>query len=162
MVATDPKVAHKRRRWELFIWALDLAAYGFVVYAGWAALFATSEYIQREVTDQRAILLWGWLLFGGGILGLLGRAVRLWALELPGNVAAASGAAIYAYIIAAAVANGSSHVLLAFVLIALTVLLRRYAELQIFTSEPGIETWKAKVTSLLRRRTELVVRRQHF
>lgn len=162
MVATDPKIAQKRRRWEMFIWVLDLAAYAFVVYAGWAALFATSEYIQREVTDQRAILLWGWLLFGGGALGLVGRAVQFWAIELPGNVAAASGAAIYGYIIVQAVANGSSHVLLAFVLIAVALLLRRYAELQIFTSEPGLETWRAKVTSLLRRRTGYVVRRQHY
>jgi len=162
VVATDPRVSQRRRRWERVIWVLDMAAYGFLAFSGWAALFAPSAYIVQEVTDGRVILVWGSLLFAGGVFGLLGRLVRLWAVEILANVAAWSGAVIYAYIVGAAVATGSSMILFGFVVAAVIATFRRYAELQIFTSEPGLDTFTKRVASLLRRRTDYAVHRKHY
>lgn len=160
MVTTDPN--RRRLRWERTIWVLDLLAYGFLGFSGWAALFSPSAYIVREVQVEWVILVWGLLLAVGSTVALIGRLVRLWAVEIVANVAAWSGAAIYAYIVAGAVLNGSSLVLFGFVLAALVSAFRRYAELHIFTSEPGLDSFSKKVAALLRRRTEYAVRRKHY
>lgn len=163
VVTLDPQVSQRNRRWELLIWIIDLASYAFLGASGVIALFFTSDFVLKEVKWTAAIVVWGCLLLGGGIAGFLGRLTRRWWVELLGNVAAASGAAVYVIIIVSAIiTNGSTMVLLAFVLVAFLMMLRRYAELQIFTSDPGLGTFTSRVLFLLRRRTENVVRRKHF
>ncbi|OOB90755.1 hypothetical protein [Rathayibacter sp. VKM Ac-2630] len=162
MVATDPSTNDRRLRWERTIWIIDQASYALMAVSGFVALFATSTFVLREVTWPEAIIVWGLLLLGGGAAGFVGRLVKVWAIEILGNVAAMSGGVIYVAIVLSAVTGGSSLVLLAFVTAATVAILRRYAELQIFTSEPGLDTFSKKVRSLLRRRTSYTVRREHY
>jgi len=162
MVATDPATNQSRLRWERLIWVLDMAAYGVLAVSGFVALFFTSDFVLREVRSREAIVVWGCLLLAGGVAGFAGRLSRVWAVEVLGNVAAASGAFIYMIIIVVAVVGGSSLVLLAFITAAWIAMLRRYSELQIFTSEPGLSSFTARALSLLRRRTTNTVTRQHY
>ena len=101
-------------------------------------------------------------MLAGGLGGFVGRLAGWWALEVLLNVSAWSGAVCYAIIVLSAVVGGTSLVLLGMVVLAFLGMFRRYCELQIFTSEPGLTTFTEKVRSLLRRRTGYVVRRQHY
>lgn len=162
MVVTDPSTNDRRLRWERTIWVIDQASYLLMAFSGAVVLFATTAFVRREVTWPEAIIVWGLLLLAGGAAGFVGRLVKVWAIEVLGNVAAQSGGVIYIAIVLSAVTTGSSAVLLAFVTGATVAILRRYAELQIFTSEPGLDTFSKKVRSLLRRRTTHTVRREHY
>jgi hypothetical protein len=162
MVATDPRTNQRRLRWERLIWCLDMGSYLLMAFSGFIALFYTSDFVVREVRSREAIILWGVLLLAGGLAGFAGRLTRLWVVEILGNVSAASGAVIYLLIIVTAVLGGSSLVLFGFVTAAYIAMVRRYSELQIFTSEPGLDTFTARVQSLLRRRTTNTVQRKHY
>lgn len=162
MIATDPKLNERRLRWERTIWILDLVAYAVMAVNGGSALWFTSPFVQEEIRLPAVIILWGVLMLAGGAGGFIGRLTGVWALEVLFNVSAWSGAVCYSIIIFSAVAGGSSLVILGMVVLAFIGMFRRYCELQIFTSEPGLTTFTEKVRSLLRRRTEYVVRRQHY
>lgn len=162
MVALDPSINGRRLRWERSIWIVDMLSYIVLGVSGYVALFNTSDFVLKEVRSREAIILWGVLLLGGGIAGFFGRLTRRWGIEVVGNIGAMSGGAIYIIIICAAVASGSSMVLLGFVTAATLAMYRRYSELQIFTSEPGLTTFSDRVQSLLQRRTTNVVKRRHY
>jgi hypothetical protein len=162
MIATDPKLNDRRLRWERTIWILDLVAYAVMAVNGGSALWFTSPFVQEEIRLPAVIILWGVLMLAGGLGGFIGRLTGVWAVEVLFNVSAWSGAVCYAIIIFSAVAGGSSLVILGMVILAFIGMFRRYCELQIFTSEPGLTTFTEKVRSLLRRRTEYVVRRNHY
>ncbi|ROS52917.1 hypothetical protein [Frigoribacterium sp. PhB24] len=162
MIATDPKLNERRLRWERTIWIIDLVAYAVMAINGASALWFTSPFVQDEIRLPGVIILWGALMLAGGLGGFVGRLVGWWALEVLLNVSAWSGAVCYAIIVLSAVVGGTSLVLLGMVVLAFLGMFRRYCELQIFTSEPGLTTFTEKVRSLLRRRTGYVVRRQHY
>lgn len=162
MIATDPKLNERRLRWERTIWIIDLIAYAVMAVNGASALWFTSPFVQDEIRLPGVIILWGLLMLAGGLGGFVGRLVGWWALEVLLNVSAWSGAVCYAIIVLSAVVGGTSLVLLGMVVLAFLGMFRRYCELQIFTSEPGLTTFTEKVRSLLRRRTGYVVRRQHY
>ena len=162
MIATDPKLNERRLRWERTIWIIDLIAYAVMAVNGASALWFTSPFVQDEIRLPGVIILWGVLMLAGGLGGFVGRLVGWWALEVLLNVSAWSGAVCYAIIVLSAVVGGTSLVLLGMVVLAFLGMFRRYCELQIFTSEPGLTTFTEKVRSLLRRRTGYVVRRQHY
>jgi len=162
MIATDPKLNERRLRWERAIWIIDLVAYAVMAVNGASALWFTSPFVQDEIRLPGVIILWGVLMLSGGLGGFIGRLLGWWALEVLLNVSAWSGAVCYAIIVLSAVVGGTSLVLLGMVVLAFLGMFRRYCELQIFTSEPGLTTFTEKVRSLLRRRTGYVVRRQHY
>lgn len=162
MVALDPAINQRRLRWERSIWIVDMLSYIVLGISGYIALFNTSDFVLKEVRSREAIIVWGVLLLGGGLAGFVGRLTRRWAVEILGNVGAMSGGVIYIIIISAAVVGGSSMVLLGFVTAATLAMYRRYSELQIFTSEPGLTTFTDRVQSLIQRRTTNVVKRRHY
>ncbi|ROS62214.1 hypothetical protein EDF38_1317 [Frigoribacterium sp. PhB160] len=162
MIATDPKLNDRRLRWERTIWVIDMVAYAVMAVNGASALWFTSPFVQEEIRLPAVIVVWGVLMLAGGAGGFFGRLFGLWAVEVILNVSAWSGAVCYAIIIFSAVTSGSSLVILGMVVLAFLFMFRRYCELQIFTSEPGLTTFTEKVRSLLRRRTGYVVRRNHY
>jgi hypothetical protein len=162
VIATDPTLNQRRLRWERTIWIIDLVAYLVMAINGGSALWFTSPFVEDEIRLPAVIVLWGVLMLAGGLGGFVGRLLGLWALEVLLNVAAWSGAVCYAIIILSAVVGGSSLVILGMVVLAFLGMFRRYCELQIFTSEPGLTTFTEKVRSLLKRRTGHVVRRHYY
>jgi hypothetical protein len=162
VVTTDPKLNQRRLRWERAIWIIDLAAYLVMAVNGGSALWFTSPFVQEEIRLPGVIILWGVLMLAGGAGGFIGRLLGLWAVEVMLNVSAWSGAVCYAIIIFSAVTSGTSLVILGMVVLAFLLMFRRYCELQIFTSEPGLNTFAEKVRSLLKRRTGHVVRRHYY
>ena len=162
MAATDPRLNARRLRWERTIWIIDMVGYAIMAVNGASALWFTSPFVQEEIRLPAVIVVWGVLMLAGGTGGFIGRLLGFWALEVIFNVSAWSGAVCYAIIIFSAVTGGSSLVILGMVVLAFLLMFRRYCELQIFTSEPGLTTFTEKVRSLLRRRTEYVVRRDHY
>lgn len=161
-IVIDPKASPRRRRWEWLIWVADMIVYTGVAIAGIAALCFTSTYVLNTVNLQPAVVLWSTLLLAGGLVGLAGRLSRRWAIELPGNVAAATGTAIYAVILVPAVTEGTSLVLFVMIVVAWIYTCRRYFELQILVSEPGMTTFRNRIAAALRRKTANVVNRTHY
>lgn len=160
---TDPTLSSKRVRWERAIWLIDLACYLFAGVAGGFALWATPESIREAVRVDWVITSWGLLLFIGGAVSFLGRLIRVWAVEMFANVFASWGAFLFALILVpAALASTGWAGVLAFVFIAWLSMLRRYAELKIFTNEPGLTTVGKRLEAALKRRTGNTVPRGSY
>jgi hypothetical protein len=162
VVVLDSRIKGRKLHWERAIWLIDLTAYLLVCIAGLFAAFDSSVYVVSVVQVPWVIWLWGSLLVGGGLFAFIGRLTRVWALEFFANVWAAAGAVLYAIILVPAVASGSSVAVFALVLVAWLFMLRRYAELKIFTSEPGLDTFRKRLDRALRLRTRNVVDRERF
>lgn len=162
MVMLDVRAGRRRLMWERFIWVIDMAAYLLIAYAGYNAAFEPSVYVIETVQNFGAIGLWGVLMLVGGAVSFIGRLSKVWAIEYACNVFAAWGVGLYAVILIPSVLEGGSKVLLALVLAAWLLVLRRYAELRIFTSEPGLDTFRKRLDAALRRRTQLAVQRENY
>ncbi|WIE54238.1 hypothetical protein [Curtobacterium sp. MCBD17_003] len=162
MVATDPKLNQRRVWWERLLWLIDLAAYGFVGVSGVLAIGNVSQYVFDTLLGQRwIILLFAWLMTAGWV-ALAGRASRLWALEYVGNNAAGWGSAVYAVVLFPGALSGqATFAAFGMAVVATLFMVRRYAELVIFTSEPGDRdpVW---FRAALRRRTKNTVTRQYY
>ncbi|MEW1990698.1 hypothetical protein [Microbacterium sp. NPDC078849] len=153
----SPKVRH---RYEAIIRIIDLFAYFAVFIGGVYALVGTPNSIVDELAGwEWLILLWAFLLLVGGAAGFLGRFLRWWMIEVPATVLATFGIGIYFIVLGRfAFASITSAVAVALVCVAMLVMVRRYAELQIFATEPGTD-FRTRVAAALRRRTPDVVRR---
>lgn len=162
VVTLDPATTGTRSRWERIIWLVDLAAYLFCATAATAAAFDMPGYLLRAVQYEWIVWLWAGLLGLGGFVAFLGRLTRVWAAEWPANVAVGFGAFLYAVILVPSVAAGSNVAVLALVLIAWLAAARRYAELRIFASEPGLESFRDKLQAAKRRRTGNIVPRSDY
>lgn len=138
-----------RRAREAAIRVVDLIVYALVVAAGVFALIVPPETVQRWLSGWEWVaLLWGWLLIIAGILGFAGRLTRVWAVEIPGPIAALFGLAIYVLILgAAATRSVTVWVALSIVVIAGMFMLRRYVELLIFSTDPKARGWFGRRTS---------------
>jgi hypothetical protein len=161
MVTTDPKLNQRRLWWERLLWIIDMAAYGFIGFSGILAIGNVSSYVYDTLLGQQwIIVLFAWLMTAGWI-ALAGRASRLWALEYVGNSAAGWGAAVYAVVLFPGALSGEAT-FAAFGMTAVATLftVRRYAELVIFTSEPG-DSDPVLFRAIIRRRTKNTVPR-HF
>lgn len=155
MVTTDPSVNQARRFKEALIRIVDLVSYATVLAAGIFALWFTPDSVKVALAGFGwLIVTWGVLLVAGGTLGFTGRLSRIWVIEIPGASAGIAGAAIY-FVILGTASITSSTALVAVTLVAcmMLLLLRRYIELQIFTSEPGDLTIQARIRLALKRRT---------
>lgn len=162
MVTTDPKLNQRRLWWERLLWVIDLGAYGVIGTSGMLALFHVSAYVVDTLLGQRWIIaLFAWLMTAAW-LGLAGRASRVWAVEYIGNVAAGWGAFVYAVVLSAGAFSGeASFAAFGMAVVAMLAMVRRYAELRIFTSEPGVRT-KGWLRGVLDRRTRNTVPRKHY
>ncbi|WP_111060502.1 hypothetical protein [Curtobacterium sp. MCBD17_008] len=162
MVATDPRLNQRRLWWERLLWIIDMVAYGVIGVSGALALVHVSDYVLDTLLGQRWIItLFAWLMVTAW-LGLAGRASRVWAVEYVGNVAAGWGAFVYAVVLSSGAFGGSaSFAAFGVAVVATLGMVRRYAELRIFTSEPGIRT-KGWLRDVLDRRTRNVVPRKHY
>lgn len=162
MVTTDPRTNETRKRWERLIWVIDMAAYVLIGVAGLAAAISPSDYVETVVPVPWVVLLWGCLLAGGGLVAFVGRLSRVWAIEFFANVLAGWGAFLYAIILVPAVSTGSSWAVMALVLVATGAVVHRYAELRIYTNEPGIRTFRDRIEAARRRRTTNIVPRENY
>lgn len=162
MVVIDPTVDDRRRLKEAAIRVIDIVTYAAVFAGGWFALHFTPDSALMLLADWPwVIVLWAVLLIVGGALGFVGRLSRVWAIEVPGTGAGIAGALIYSVVLAnEASQNPTAHMANALVIIATLTLLRRYIELQIFTSEPGEKSFAERLANALRRRTTDVVGRK--
>lgn len=152
-----PKVRH---RYEAVIRVIDLFVY-FAVFAGGVyALVGTPNSVVDELAGwEWVIALWAFLLLVGGSAGFIGRLTRWWMVEVPATVLAAFGIGIYFIVLGRfAFTSITSAVAVTLVGVAMLVMMRRYAELQIFATEPGTD-FRTRVAAALRRRTADVVRR---
>lgn len=162
MVTLDPATTGTRSRWERIIWLVDMAAYLFCATAATAAALDMPGYLLAAVRFEWIVWLWASLLGVGGFVAFLGRLTRVWAAEWPANVAVGFGAFLYAVILVPSVVYGSNVAVFALVLIAWLATVRRYAELRIFASEPGLESFSAKLRAAKRRRTGNIVPRSYY
>lgn len=160
-MVVDP-TDERRRLKEAAIRVIDIITYAAVFAGGWFALHFTPDSALLLLDDWHwVIVLWACLLIVGGALGFTGRLTRVWAIEVPGTAAGIAGAMIYAVVLAnAATMTPTALVAEALVIIATLTLLRRYIELQIFTSEPGDKSFAERLANALRRRTADAVSRQ--
>lgn len=162
MVASDPRLNQRRLWWERGLWVIDLIAYTVVGVSGVLALGNVSDYVLDTLLGWTWLIrLFAWLMVAG-IVALLGRATRVWALEYVGNVAAGWGAFVYAVVLWPGAASGqATFAAFGMTAVATLFLIRRYVELKIFTSEPG-DADRGWWRTVLGRRTKNVVPRQHY
>jgi hypothetical protein len=150
-----PIPASRRHRFEVVIRVIDLVVYSAVTVGGVYALIGTPASVVDELRGAEwLIIVWAFLLLVGGFVGLIGRALRRWMIEVPATVLAFFGILIYLVILGRfALASITSTVATVLVLVAAGVMLRRWAELQIFSTDPDHEDFRSRVADALRRRT---------
>lgn len=149
-----------RRRWERVIRYIDIVVYLFVLGGGVWALTATPNSVVDELVGWEWVIgLWATLLLVGGFAGFFGRLSRWWMVEAPGTVLSMFGIMIYFIVLGRfSLASVTSAVAVCLVAVAMLLMMRRYAELQIFASEPNTDL-KTRLAALARRRTSNFVRR---
>lgn len=155
MVVTDPRINDSRRTKEAMIRVIDIITYAAVLAGGFFAAKFTPDSVLRLLEGWEWVIgLWALLLIIGGALGFIGRLTRIWAIEVPGTGAGIAGALIYAVVLAnMAFMTPTALVAGALVVIATLTLLRRYIELQIFTTDPGEKSFTDRLAAALKRRT---------
>lgn len=160
MMDRRPVPPEVRHRYERVIRWIDLITYLLVVGGGVYALVATPNSIVDELVGWEWVIgLWAGMLLLGGSAGFLGRITRRWMVEVPATVLSAFGILIYFVVLGRfAFASITSAVAVALVGVAMLVMARRYAELQIFASEPGTD-FRTRAAEALHRRTADFVRR---
>lgn len=152
-----PKIRH---RYEAIIRVIDLFTYAAVFVGGVYALVGTPNSVVDELAGWEWVIgLWAALLLLGGSAGFFGRLTRWWMVEVPAVVLSAFGILIYFIVLGRfAFVSVTSAVAVTLVFVAMLVMARRYAELQIFASEPGTD-FRTRAANALRRRTADFVRR---
>ena len=159
---TDPTIdAHRRHVREATIRVIDIITYAATFAGGLFVLHFTPDSAQALLSEWAWVVgLWGGLMITGGALGFIGRLTRIWAIEVPGTGAGIAGALIYAVVLAnAAISNNTAFVAVTLVIVATLTLLRRYIELQIFTTEPGAKSLAERFVNALKRRTANAIER---
>lgn len=156
-----PIPPERRRRFEALIRLIDLTAYSAVFVGGIWALVFTPDSVTLELSGWPGlIVVWAVLLLAGGGAGFLGRLTRYWVIEVPATVAALFGILIYFVILGQTVFRSvTAAVAAVLVLVAMLLMLRRYLELQIFSTEPDERRFPDRVAAMFRRRTANVVQR---
>lgn len=155
MVTTDPRNNESRRVKEALIRVIDMVIYLAAIAGGVFALLVTPDSVQRALHGYEWLVTgWGVLLILSGLFGFVGRLSRIWLIEIPAPLAAVFGGLIYLTVLGfSAPGRPTAWVAVALVLIATLALFRRFVELQIFTSEPGMLTLGDRLQAMLRRRT---------
>lgn len=155
-----PVEPSRRKRFEAFIRFIDLLAYGAVFAGGIYALVATPVTVSDELANTGLIYLWAGLLLVGGAAGFVGRLTRFWFPELPATVLSFAGILIYFVVLGRYTFTSiTAAVAAALVLVSMLVMARRWAELQIFATDPEARDLRTRLADALRRRTQNFVQR---
>lgn len=156
-----PVSPRRRRRFEVVIRIIDLIVYAAVTAGGLYAIFATPTSIVDELRGAEWLIgLWAFLLLTGGAVGFVGRLSRFWMVEVPATVLAFAGILIYFVVLGRfAFASITAAVAAALVLVAMGMIARRWAELQIFATDPDHHDFRSRMADALRRRTQNFVHR---
>lgn len=151
----EARSAEVRRAKEAAIRVIDMVVYLFALASGVFALTVPPETIQDWLAGWGWVaVLWGVLLVVAGALGFIGRLTRIWVIEAPGTIAAVFGQSIYLLVLGAAgFSSATVWVALCMIAGAMLALVRRYIELQIFTTDPEVKSLPGRLAAALRRRT---------
>lgn len=151
-----PIPKERRERFEAFIRILDMIAYAVVFVGGLYALHATPQTVSNELEGATwLIVVWGGLLCLGGLVGFIGRASRYWMLEVPATVLAFTGVLIYIVVLGRfAFTSVTAAVAALLIIVAGILVVRRWAELQIFATDPEHHDFRSRMADALRRRTQ--------
>jgi hypothetical protein len=157
-----PVPAARRRKFEIVIRIIDLVVYAAVTVGGVFALFGTPSSVVDELRGAEwLILIWSGLLLAGGAVGFVGRLTRFWMAEVPATVLAFAGILIYLIVLGRfATTSLTAVVATMLILVALGMIARRWAELQIFATDPDRQDFKSRMAEAIRRRTANFVPRQ--
>lgn len=161
MVVVDPRTDEKTRALEAAIRVIDLIAYAFAIAGGIFALLVPPTTIQVQLSGFSWVAIsWGVLLLVSGCTGFFGRMSRLWIIEVPGTVGAIAGELVYLIVLGAtAWQSTTAWVALCLIAGATLALIRRYIELQIFTTDPGVKTLAERWIAARKRRTSNIAGR---
>ena len=156
-----PVSQRRRRAYEAIIRVIDLATYFAVFLGGIYAIVGTPASIADELVGWEWLIgLWSALLIIGGGVGFIGRLSRRWMVEVPATVLAFFGIVIYVAVLGRfAFTSITAVVALLLIIVAALVMLRRWAELQIFSTDPQHPDFRSRVAEALRRRTNDFVQR---
>ena len=156
-----PIPRERRRRFEAVIRVIDLIVYLAVLAGGIYAVAATPSSVVDELGGAPwLIAIWSFLLLVGGGVGFLGRITRFWMVEVPATVLAFFGILIYFVVLGRfAFTSVTAAVAAALVLVAMGMMVRRWAELQIFATDPDNHDFRSRMADALRRRTPNFVHR---
>jgi hypothetical protein len=156
-----PVPEQRRRLYERLIRWIDLLTYIAVFFGGVYALIGTPASVADELVNWEWLIgLWSGLLLAGGLVGFIGRLSRRWMIEVPATVLAFFGVSIYIAVLGRFAFTSITAVVAALlIIVAALVMLRRWAELQIFSTDPHAADFKSRVAQALRRRTNNFVQR---
>jgi hypothetical protein len=149
-----PVAPKKRRLIELSIRIIDLIIYAAVFASGIYAAVFTPLSVARELRGwEWLVFVWAGFLLIGGLMGFIGRASTIWLLEPAACVAAAVGLVIYAVVLGRTAFDAiTTTVAMLIVIVALLGVVRRYAELQLFGSNPDSRSAKDRLQDAWERR----------
>jgi len=158
VVVTDPRTNESRRAKEAAIRVIDLVVYLFAAAAGVFALTVTPDSIRHQLAGFEWIGVgWGILLVLAGSLAFVGRLTRYWLPEVVGAVFAITGEVVYLIVLGAtAFTSVTAWVAICMIVGAMLAMVRRYVELQIFTTDPEVKTLPERLEAMLQRRTSNV------
>lgn len=161
-MTTAPVPIQRRQFFEGVIRFTDLVTYAVIAIGGIYAVTATPNTVVDQLRGAEwLVLVWSALLVVGGAVGFIGRLIRRWMIEVPATWLAGAGILIYFVVLGRyTFTSVTSGVATALVLAAFFGLIRRWAELQIFSSEPDND-FKSRVVQALRRRTKNFPDRSH-
>ena len=156
-----PVPPRRRRLYESLIRAVDLVVYAAVLLSGVYAMFATPSTVVDELAGAEwLIVFWSVMLLAGGAVGFVGRLMRRWLVETPATVASFTGILVYVIVLGRyAFSSITAAVAVALVIVAALTMARRWLELQIFATEPGLNL-KGWIAEAVRRRTANIVPRE--
>lgn len=157
-----PVPPRRRRLYEALIRAVDLVVYAAVFAGGCYAMFATPSTVVDELGDADwLIVFWSIMLLAGGSVGFAGRAFRRWMVETPATVASFTGILVYVIVLGRyAFTSITAAVAVALTVVAALTMARRWLELQIFATEPGLNLRGRFLAALGRRTANTVPRDQ--
>lgn len=155
-----PIPTHRRRLYEGAIRVLDLIVYVLVFAGGLYALWATPQSVVDEFVGWEWLIgVWAGFLLAGGLVGFAGRAARFWMIETPATIASFFGVLIYLIVLGRFTFTSiTAAVAAALVAVAMLVMLRRWLELQIFGTQPGLDL-RGRLLDAATRRTADVAHR---
>jgi hypothetical protein len=149
-----PVAPKKRKRIEMSIRLIDLIIYAAVFASGIYAAVFTPVTVARELKGwEWLVFVWAGFLLIGGLVGFVGRASTIWLLEPAACFASATGMIIYAVVLGrTAFDTLTTTVAMLLVIVALLGVVRRYAELQLFGSNPDHRDPKSRFKDAWERR----------
>lgn len=150
----------RRYIYEIAIRVLDILVYTVVLAGGIYALVAPPDTVINALEGWEWLATaWGVLLAAGGLIGLCGRFAGYWLIETPATIASATGILIYTVILAEyTFTSVTAVVATSLVLVAFAFMVRRWMELQLFSTESGA-SWRKRFHEAWTRRTDNTVYR---